>query len=137
MQTFVRKKWLSFLTNICSSGMIYPYRTNVLFVTKELQGVNTDEKINDYDGTCCSLMNALADETELPESQKYYTSIEIQKGDTLWGIADEYAESCRMSTTDYVAELKSMNGLKEDVIHSGQHLTIMYCVPVTEVLAEK
>ena len=35
-----------------------------------------------------SLMNALADETELPESQKYYTSIEIQKGDTLWGIAD-------------------------------------------------
>ncbi|GAA6444054.1 hypothetical protein K170097C1_24450 [Hungatella effluvii] len=23
------------------------------FVTKELQGVNTDEKINDYDGTCC------------------------------------------------------------------------------------
>ena len=65
-----------------------------------------------------SLMNALADET-------------------LWGIADEYAESCRMSTTDYVAELKSMNGLKEDVIHSGQHLTIMYCVPVTEVLAEK
>ena len=76
-----------------------------------------------------SLMNALADETELPESQKYYTSIEIQKGDTLWGIADEYAESCRM--------LKSMNGLKEDVIHSGQHLTIMYCVPVTEVLAEK
>ena len=84
-----------------------------------------------------SLMNALADETELPESQKYYTSIEIQKGDTLWGIADEYAESCRMSTTDYVAELQSMNGLKEDVIHSGQHLTIMYCVPVTEVLAEK
>ena len=74
---------------------------------------------------------------ELPEFQKYYTSIEIQKGDTLWGIADEYAESCRMSTTDYVAELKSMNGLKEDVIHSGQHLTIMYCVPVTEVLAEK
>ena len=78
-----------------------------------------------------SLMNALADETELPESQKYYTSIEIQKGDTLWGIADEYAGSCRMSTADYVTELK------EDVIHSGQHLTIMYCVPVSEVLAER
>ena len=41
------------------------------------------------------------------------------------------------TASDYVAELKSMNGLKEDVIHSGQHLTIMYCVPVTEVLAEK
>ena len=75
-----------------------------------------------------SLMNALADETELPESQKYYTSIEIQK---------EYAGSCRMSTADYVTELKNMNGLKEDVIHSGQHLTIMYCVPVSEVLAER
>lgn len=84
-----------------------------------------------------SLMNALADETELPESQKYYTSIKLQKGDTLWGIADEYAESCRMSTEDYVTELKSMNGLKEDMIHSGQYLTIMYCVPVSEALAEK
>lgn len=84
-----------------------------------------------------SLMNALADETPLPELQRYYTSIEIQKGDTLWGIADEYAESCGMTTTDYIAELKSMNGLKEDTIHSGQHLTILYCVPVTEVVAER
>lgn len=84
-----------------------------------------------------SLMNALADETELPESQKYYTSLEIQRGDTLWGIASEYASSCGMTTAEYITELKNMNGLKEDVIHSGQHLTIMYCVPVTEVLAEK
>lgn len=84
-----------------------------------------------------SLMNALADETELPESQKYYTSLKIQKGDTLWGIASEYAQSCGMTTTEYITELKNMNGLKEDVIHSGQHLTIMYCVPVSEVLAEK
>lgn len=84
-----------------------------------------------------SLLNALADEPELPASQKYYTSIQIHSGDTLWGIASEYAGSCGMTTADYVAELKSMNGLKEDVIHSGQHLTIMYCVPVSEVLAEK
>ena len=42
-----------------------------------------------------------------------------------------------MSTADYVTELKNINGLKEDVIHSGQHLTIMYCVPVSEVLAER
>ena len=40
-----------------------------------------------------SLMNALADETELPESQKYYTSIEIQKGDT------QGAAECPLLTT--------------------------------------
>ncbi|WP_313154105.1 LysM peptidoglycan-binding domain-containing protein [Lacrimispora sp.] len=73
-----------------------------------------------------SIMNALAGETEGPAVDKYYTSIEIQKGDSLWSIAGTYLENSGMTTAQYVKELKNINGLKEDTIHSGQYLTVMY-----------
>lgn len=58
---------------------------------------------------------------------KYYTSIEIQQGDSLWSIAGKYSENSGMTVAQYVKELKNMNGLKEDIIHSGHYLTVMYC----------
>jgi cell division protein YceG involved in septum cleavage len=76
-----------------------------------------------------SLMNALADETEQIEMVKYYTSVQIERGDSLWSIAGKYIENSGMTTADYVKELKNMNGLREDIIHSGQYLTVMYFVP--------
>lgn len=57
---------------------------------------------------------------------RYYTSIEIQQGDSLWSIAGKYSENSGLSVAQYVKELKNMNGLKEDVIHSGHYLTVMY-----------
>ncbi|MFV0242739.1 MAG: LysM peptidoglycan-binding domain-containing protein [Lacrimispora sphenoides] len=65
-----------------------------------------------------SIMNALAGETEIPVLEKYYTSIEIQKGDSLWSIAGTYLENSGMTTAQYVKELNNINGLKEDTIHS-------------------
>ncbi|ADL04588.1 LysM peptidoglycan-binding domain-containing protein [Lacrimispora saccharolytica] len=79
-----------------------------------------------------SIMNALAEETEAPAIEKYYTSIEIQKGDSLWSIAATYLENSGMTTAQYVKELKNMNGLKEDTIHSGQYLTVMYFAADTD-----
>lgn len=75
-----------------------------------------------------SLMNVLAGEVGTPSLEKYYTSIEIKNGDSLWSIAGRYAENSGMTTAQYVRELKSMNRLKEDTIHSGQHLTVAYFV---------
>lgn len=75
-----------------------------------------------------SLMNALAGEVEAQNIEKYYTSIEIQSGDSLWSIAEMYAENSGLTTAQYIKELKSMNSLKEDTIHSGQFLTVMYFV---------
>ena len=75
-----------------------------------------------------SLMNVLAREVGARSLEKYYTSIEIMNGDSLWSIADRYAENSGMTTAQYVQELKSMNRLKEDTIHSGQHLTVAYYV---------
>ena len=50
---------------------------------------------------------------------KYYTSIEVQKGDTLWTIAQQYYAS-------YIEEVKDMNQLTSDTIHAGEYLTVSY-----------
>lgn len=57
---------------------------------------------------------------------KYYTSIEIQSGDTLWSIASEIAKAYDLDTRECVKELKFMNSLKDDTIHAGNYLTIFY-----------
>lgn len=57
---------------------------------------------------------------------KYYTSIEIQPGDTLWGIAEEYIPADYKSVREYVQALKDMNSLKSDNIEAGQKLTVAY-----------
>ena len=57
---------------------------------------------------------------------KYYKSIEIQQGDSLWTIAKEYCTNPSVDTHEYINELKDINALKSDVIHEGQHLMVVY-----------
>ena len=75
-----------------------------------------------------SLMNAMAEEPDGPAMNRCYKSITIQRGDSLWAIAEEYSSDTKLSVQEYVNELKQMNGLKEDTIHAGNHLTVMYLV---------
>lgn len=56
----------------------------------------------------------------------YYKSIEIQEGDSLWGIAVRYKEGGPMDTGEYVNQLKEINGLQKDTIHAGQYLMVVY-----------
>lgn len=72
------------------------------------------------------LMNAMAKEQESKRYHKYYTSIQIEEGDSLWAIAQEYGLNSGKTTAEYVKELKSINRLGEDVIHSGRYLTVAY-----------
>ena len=65
------------------------------------------------------------DKSEQPE-QKFYKSIEIKEGDTLWGIAKEYRGDDFDSIYDYIDEVMSINGLTSDQIHAGQYLTVAY-----------
>lgn len=56
---------------------------------------------------------------------KYYTSVPIHPGDTLWGIASEYChDSVNLRT--YMEELRQINHLKNDEIHAGRYLTVIY-----------
>ncbi len=65
--------------------------------------------------------------SEADTERKYYKSIEIQKGDTLWDIAEEYVSDIYYeSKQDYVDELKEVNGLQSDMIHEGQYLIVVY-----------
>lgn len=60
---------------------------------------------------------------------KYYTSVEIKNGDTLWDIASEYITEEYDSPQEYVAEVKSLNGMQGDSIRSGQFLIVPYYSP--------
>ena len=57
---------------------------------------------------------------------KYYTSIQIEHGDTLWSIASTHMSPEYDTIQDYIAEVKELNQLGPDDIHSGQYLTIPY-----------
>lgn len=57
---------------------------------------------------------------------KYYTSVEIRNGDTLWDIAYEHMTGEYRSLQEYVGEIKALNGLQSDSIRSGQSLVIPY-----------
>ncbi len=57
-----------------------------------------------------------------------YESVRISGGDSLWSIAQEYHGM--MDTSDYIDEIKALNGLSSDSIHSGAYLLI----PVEVVL---
>ena len=59
-------------------------------------------------------------------SYKYYTSIQIQKGDTLWSIADSYITDEYVDKKAYIQEICSINNISQDAIHSGQYITIPY-----------
>lgn len=61
--------------------------------------------------------------------KKYYTSICLEEGDTLWSIALRYNVYSDKSTQEYVRELRRMNGLSDDTIHAGHYLTISYYSP--------
>lgn len=58
---------------------------------------------------------------------KYYTTVTVEKGETLWDIAVEnYSDRYYDSISDYIAEVKEMNGLDSDTIHEGAKLVIVY-----------
>lgn len=57
---------------------------------------------------------------------KYYTSIRIQKGDTLWSIARKYNRHSGMTDEEYIDELRHMNSISGLDIHAGHYLTVCY-----------
>ena len=57
---------------------------------------------------------------------KYYTGIQIEEGDSLWSIAEEYISDEYDSIQEYIKELKRVNQLEYDTIYSGQYLIVSY-----------
>ena len=71
-------------------------------------------------------VDVYAKEEYRPRQYKYYTSLEIQSGDTLWSIASRYADEAYISVEDYIKEIKVINHLPSDMIIEGHYLTVFY-----------
>lgn len=68
-----------------------------------------------------------ADDSLKEKKHKYYSSYEIQQGDSLWSIAEEYMDrEFYNSIQDYIDEVKDINGISKDMIHEGCYLIIPY-----------
>ena len=52
------------------------------------------------------------------------TSVQIEEGDTLWSLASKYYTEEFFSVSDYIAEIKRMNGLSSDVLYAESYLLI-------------
>ncbi len=57
---------------------------------------------------------------------KYYTSVRIEAGDTLWDMVDDYIEDLNISKREYIDEICRLNGIVEDEIHAGDYIVIPY-----------
>ena len=72
-------------------------------------------------------MNALASsKADVASYHKYYTSVRVEAGDTLWTIADEYISDLNINKQEYIAEICSLNNICEDEIHTGDYIVVAY-----------
>jgi len=78
-------------------------------------------------GLTCGSFLSKAKEADISTSKKYYTSIEIKPGDTLWELAEAYMDDHYDSKESYIAEVLTINSIKsEDHIVSGQYIILPY-----------
>ena len=60
------------------------------------------------------------------QNQKYYTSIEVEEGDTLWSISEEYMTSEYNDRNEYMNEVRQMNHITGSEIRSGSIILVPY-----------
>lgn len=60
-------------------------------------------------------------------SYKYYKSITVAAGDTIWDYAEQYADAGYYdSYSSYIKEVMDINHLNDDNIIYGQHIIVPY-----------
>ncbi len=60
------------------------------------------------------------------DGKKVITSIMVEKGDSLWAIAERYHSSECGDIRTFVDEIRRTNGLVGDAIHHGNYLVVPY-----------
>ena len=58
---------------------------------------------------------------------KYYTSVRIQSGDSLWNLADQYTVDGIYDRDDFIRETCELNHLSDqDELHTGDYIVVGY-----------
>ena len=65
--------------------------------------------------------NTQADSEPKAPTYKYYTSIRVSSGDTLWDIAKEYRTEEYSDISSYIAEVREINHLSSNQITDGMY----------------
>ncbi len=58
------------------------------------------------------------------QAEKYYTSITVSYGDTLWDIANEYMNDDYTDAREYIDEIMQINNLADEDITAGCKLIV-------------
>jgi len=75
----------------------------------------------------CTIFTYASAGTTTHDSEKYYKSVTIQSGDTLYTIADAYISTEYKNKEQYINEVKKINYiLEEDTIQAGNNIIIPY-----------
>ena len=59
----------------------------------------------------CGTIHIFASSGDSRSYNKYYTSVRVEEGDTIWSIADRYIADSQVSKRDYVDEICWLNWL--------------------------
>ncbi len=72
------------------------------------------------------MINAKASSQQETPVYKYYTSVTVEAGETLWDIAGIYMSDEFSSVQKYIDEVKSINHLTNNKIYAGEELIVPY-----------
>lgn len=61
---------------------------------------------------------------KLITKEKKVISVKIEKGDTLWSIANEYISEEYTDLNSFIQEIKFSNGLTSDQIYEGRYIIV-------------
>ncbi|MEI3340432.1 MAG: LysM peptidoglycan-binding domain-containing protein [Eubacterium sp.] len=79
------------------------------------------------------LQSHRAEASNAYEKVVYYKSVEIEDGDTLWTLADQYMGDEFKDKESYIEEVKRLNHLSDDTIQAGSYLMVPYADTVSEL----
>ena len=74
----------------------------------------------------CGTIHIFASSGDSRPYNKYYTSVRVEEGDTVWSIADRYIADSQVSKRDYVDEICRLNSLADGNVRSGDYIVVSY-----------
>lgn len=57
---------------------------------------------------------------------KLYTTVQVEEGDSLWTIANQYCSLEYSDYNEYIKEVKDINGMNNDNIKKGSYIVVPY-----------